>query len=110
LAPEHAADTESFIEYLRSHHLTSSVDLDEVRQVSPPELMGVDDVVEALETHIVRPLEDDDLAASLQLRPKRGVFLVGPPGTDKTTVGRAHAHRLRGKFFLVDGTCISGTN
>jgi ATP-dependent 26S proteasome regulatory subunit len=34
---------------------------------------------------------------------------VGPPGTGKTTVGRALAHRLKGKFFLIDGTVISGT-
>src|SRR4029077_14071762 len=27
-----------------------------------------------------------------------------------TTVGRALAHRLRGKFFLIDGTFIAGTD
>src|SRR6185369_15274329 len=32
------------------------------------------------------------------------------PGTGKTTVGRALAHRLKGKFFLIDGTFIAGTN
>ncbi len=37
-------------------------------------------------------------------------MLYGPPGTGKTTVGRALAHRLRGKFFLIDGTFIAGTN
>jgi ATP-dependent 26S proteasome regulatory subunit len=37
------------------------------------------------------------------------VLLAGPPGTGKTTVGRALAHRLRSKFFLIDGTVISGT-
>src|SRR5206468_5062129 len=29
--------------------------------------------------------------------------------TGKTTVGRALAHRLKSKFFLIDGTYISGT-
>jgi SpoVK/Ycf46/Vps4 family AAA+-type ATPase len=37
------------------------------------------------------------------------VLIAGPPGTGKTTVGRALAHRLKSKFFLVDGTIISGT-
>jgi transitional endoplasmic reticulum ATPase len=45
----------------------------------------------------------------LAIKPKRGVLLAGPPGTGKTTVGRALAHRLRSKFFLIDGTFISGT-
>jgi SpoVK/Ycf46/Vps4 family AAA+-type ATPase len=56
------------------------------------------------------PLENDALAAELGLKPKRGVLLLGPPGTGKTTVGRALAHRLKSKFFLLDGTCISGTD
>jgi SpoVK/Ycf46/Vps4 family AAA+-type ATPase len=49
------------------------------------------------------------LAAELQLRPKRGVLLAGPPGTGKTTIERALAARLRSKFFLIDGTVIAGT-
>jgi len=73
-------------------------------------LEGVDDVLRSLEIHIVLPLENDAVANDLGLRPKRGVLLYGPPGTGKTTIGRALAHRLRGKFFLVDGTFIAGSD
>ncbi len=101
--------TDQYIEYLRSQRLASNVDLSEVQEVSLEDLEGVEDVVRKLEIHIVLPLSNDALTAELGLKPKRGVLLYGPPGTGKTTVGRALAHRLRGKFFLIDGTFIAGT-
>lgn len=107
-APAHT--TNAFIEYLRSQRLASNVDLGEVQTVELRDLKGVDDVLRNLEINIVLPLENDELANSLKLRSKRGVLLYGPPGTGKTTIGRALAHRLRGKFFLIDGTFITGTS
>lgn len=109
LSFEPQIDTGKFIDYLRLHRLTSNVDLEEVQQVELSELVGVDEVIRSLETYIALPLENDQLANQLNLRPKRGVLLYGSPGTGKTTVGRALAHRLKGKFFLIDGTFIAGT-
>jgi len=86
------------------------VDLEEVQEVDLRDLKGIDDVLRQLEINIALPLENDALANQFKLRSKRGVMLYGPPGTGKTTVGRALAHRLRGKFFLIDGTFIAGTN
>jgi predicted AAA+ superfamily ATPase len=102
-------DTAGLIDYLRSAGLASNVQLGEVQKVELRDLKGIDDLIESLEANVVLPLENDALAAELDLKPKRGILLAGPPGTGKTTVGRALAHRLKSKFFLVDGTFIAGT-
>ena len=109
LSHELGADTARFIEYLTTHNLASNVEIEEVEPVDWNDLRGVDDVIEALEAKIALPLEDRVLAAELGLKPKRGVLLAGPPGTGKTTIGRALAHRLKSKFFLIDGTMIAGS-
>jgi AAA+ superfamily predicted ATPase len=101
--------TESFIEFLEKHALGSNVDTAAVQQVSLDSLHGVGDVIRSLEIDVTNPLEHPELAAELGLEAKKGVLLYGPPGTGKTTIGRALAHRLGSKFFLIDGTVISGT-
>ncbi|MCG8365981.1 MAG: AAA family ATPase [Pseudanabaenales cyanobacterium] len=109
LKQEGKLETDDFIQYLRAQQLISNIDLGEVQAVDLETLKGVDDVIESLKANIILPLENDVLATELQLKPKRGVLLAGPPGTGKTTIGRALAHRLKSKFFLIDGTFISGT-
>ncbi len=102
-------DTEGFIQYLVSQNLSSNVQIEEVEAVDWKDLKGVDDLIRALEAKIAFPLEEHRVAAEFQLKPKRGVLLAGPPGTGKTTIGRALAHRLKSKFFLIDGTVIAGS-
>ena len=102
-------ETEAFLDFLEKHALVSNVNADEVESVSFDSLYGVDGVIEQLYIDIVNPIERPDLVEKVGIKAKRGVLLYGPPGTGKTTVGRALAHKLRSKFFLLDGTVISGT-
>ncbi|MCU1785288.1 AAA family ATPase [Pseudomonas sp. 13B_2.1_Bac1] len=99
--------TEDVIESLKSHVMVSNTRVDEVEDISFDQLPGHEHIVEALETNIVFPMEHRDLAARMGLKPKRGVLLFGPPGTGKTSIGRALAHHMRGKFFLIDGSFVS---
>jgi len=101
--------TDCFVGYLQEHNMASNVKIEEVQRVDLNDLKGADELIRALESKIALPFENDELARRLQLRPKRGVLLAGPPGTGKTTIGRALAHRLKSKFFLIDGTMIAGT-
>ena len=103
-------DTDRFIDHLSSESLTSNVEIKEVEPVDWKDLKGVDDLIRALEAKIALPLENDVLATELGLKPKRGVLLAGPPGTGKTTIGKALAHRLKSKFFLIDGTVVAGSH
>ena len=109
LRDQMALTTDQLIDYLREHHMASNVDITEVQAVELHDLKGVDDVLEALEANVILPLESSEISEELGLKPKRGVLLAGPPGTGKTTIGRALARRLKSKFFLLDGTVISGT-
>lgn len=109
LQPEDVDTTDAFLAFLENHALTSNVNQEEVTQVSLDDLYGIDEVRRQLEINLIVPMERSDLIKEYNISPKRGVLLYGPPGTGKTTIGRALAHRLGSKFFLLDGTVISGT-
>lgn len=107
VANERELTTDTFAACLQEWILCTNLDLSEVEALSFDSLPGAEHIAEALETHVVLPFENRELATEMGLKPKRGVLLYGPPGTGKTSIGRALAHRMKGKFFMIDGTFIS---
>jgi ATP-dependent 26S proteasome regulatory subunit len=81
---------------------SSAVSPEDVEAVDLASFPGLDEIQDQLEKHVLFPMEDSETASELGLKPKRGVIIHGPPGTGKTTVGRWLAHRLKGKFFMVN--------
>ena len=95
---------EAFIEAMDELQPRSNLVVDDVEDVSLDDLVGVDDIVRDLMRTIVIPMTQPELARELGLKPARGVLLHGEPGTGKTTIGRALARQLKGKFFIMDGS------
>jgi SpoVK/Ycf46/Vps4 family AAA+-type ATPase len=84
--------------------MSSNLDLAEVEAISFEHLKGAEALIEQLEILVLLPSRDPQLAKELGLKSKRGVLLYGAPGTGKTSIGRALAHQMKGKFFMIDGT------
>jgi ATPase family protein associated with various cellular activities (AAA) len=98
--------TDYFIGVLERFALTGGVKSAAVEKVSFESLKGSGFIAEQLEKFVLLPMLQPKLAESLNLKPKRGVLLYGAPGTGKTSIGRALAHRMKGRFFLIDGTFV----
>lgn len=95
---------EQFIETMDEIKARSNLVVDDVEDVSLDSLVGIDNVTRELMRTIVIPMTQPELARELGLKPARGILLHGEPGTGKTTIGRALARQMKGKFFIMDGS------
>ncbi len=89
--------------------------LDYERQVAPEkkevkekgvtwkDVVGLDDVREALLEAIELPLLHEDLMKEYHVEPIKGVLLFGPPGCGKTMIVKAAATELDVAFLLLSG-------
>lgn len=103
-ALNNVSDTAGLTALISDKITKSNVVLSEVEHLGFEDLPGSEHIAEALETHVVLPFERPDVARRLGIKAHRGVMLFGPPGTGKTTIGRALAHRMKSKFFVIDGS------
>ena len=64
---------------------------------------GQHDIKRRLKNAIERPLRQADLMKQLNIRPKKGVLLYGPPGCSKTLMVKALATEAELNFLAVKG-------
>lgn len=95
---------EAFIDAMEQMKARSNLVVDDVEDVTLEGLVGIAPIVRELMRTIVIPMTQPELARELGLKPARGVLLHGEPGTGKTTIGRALARQMKGKFFIMDGS------
>jgi transitional endoplasmic reticulum ATPase len=95
------------LEVLEAHVLQTNLRVEEVEELRFDQLPGTEAIAAKLESHVIQPFLNKELADRLGLKPCRGILLYGPPGTGKTSIGRALAHRMEGRFFLIDGSFVT---
>jgi predicted AAA+ superfamily ATPase len=78
---------------------TVDVDKDIPNPVPEDDLIGVESIIDEITTSIINPMQLRIPGIPL----KKGLLLAGPPGTGKTSIGRWLAHKIKGKFYLIDG-------
>ncbi len=71
-------------------------------KVTWAQIAGATEAKKALQEH-AHYLKEPEALMRLGVRPRRGVLLVGPPGTGKTMLARAAATDLGARFFSVSG-------
>lgn len=79
----------------------SIIDIDKniPNPVPEDDLVGVEHIIDEIMTSIINPMELNIPGISI----KKGLLLCGPPGTGKTSIGRWLAHKIKGKFYLLNG-------
>lgn len=102
-----ALATETVLACIGERILQSNLHVESVESLTFADLKGAQALLKKLEVHVLLPMRDPAKAKQLGLKPKRGVLLHGYPGTGKTSVGRALAKMMKGKFFMIDGSFIT---
>ena len=90
-------------EYTRFLGIELDVDKEIVQPDPSIQLIGLEKVMNELTSSLLDPFELHNPLVPIP----RGIVLVGPSGTGKTTLGRWISHRLKNKFYLFTGSLVN---
>ncbi|MGQ9863115.1 MAG: ATP-binding protein [Bacteroidia bacterium] len=74
----------------------------ELKEKLFPDVLGMDEVKEALITYVYLPLTYAKIATEYQIPAKKGIVLVGPPGNGKTYICKKFAQASGFTFFRIE--------
>lgn len=108
----------SFQELWRQHHRESPKSPEEtpplpippyseLKKKLFPDVLGMDEVKEALITYVYLPLTYAKLAKEYLVPAKKGIILVGPPGNGKTYICKKFAQAAGFEFFWIETPALA---
>jgi transitional endoplasmic reticulum ATPase len=75
----------------------------EVSTVHWDDIGGLEDVKQHLKEAVEWPLKNPEIFERLGIKPPKGIFLYGPPGSGKTLLARAVATESESNFITIKG-------
>jgi transitional endoplasmic reticulum ATPase len=75
----------------------------EIADTTWADVGGLDEAKQALREAVEWPREHADVFARANVKPAKGILLVGPPGCGKTLLAKAVAHEVNANFLSVKG-------
>jgi SpoVK/Ycf46/Vps4 family AAA+-type ATPase len=101
-------DYEKFrVDFERRGAAVSEEPVVEAPQIKWTDVIGLDDVKQALKEAIELPLLHEEELKKYKVKPAKGVLMFGPPGCGKTLLARAASNELKATFISLTPADIS---
>lgn len=77
--------------------------IDKIEKVYFKDLGGLDEIIKVLKEYVMYPIKYPKQASEYDIKPPKGIILLGPPGTGKTMLAKAMGTELGFNVLQRDG-------